>query len=340
MADPKEPKKKPTLKTISQLTGLAVPTVSRALSDAPDIGKATKERVRQVAREIGYVPNRAGVRLRTGRTNVIALVLTAEHNMMNHTAQLITSTASVLRGTNYHLNVMPYFPDDDPMDPIRYIVETGSADAVILNQTLPEDPRVAYLLERNFPFATHGRTNWAKRHPYFDYDNHAFSMLAIKCLAHKGRKNLLFIAPPSHHFYGDQMRLGAIEGAQTYNVLLSFSDHITSDSENAEIKTYIADAVERDPTIDGIVCGSTNAAMASVAGMESLGHDVATDIDVVAKEAIPFLNLFRQGILVLNEDVARAGEFLAHAAIQAIRDPDAAPLQGLDVPQKAPHPSA
>ncbi|MEL6809546.1 MAG: LacI family DNA-binding transcriptional regulator, partial [Pseudomonadota bacterium] len=65
-----EPGERPTLKTIARLSGLAVPTVSRALSDAPDIGKDTKRRIRDIAKRIGYRPNRAGVRLRTGRTNV------------------------------------------------------------------------------------------------------------------------------------------------------------------------------------------------------------------------------------------------------------------------------
>ncbi len=59
--------RRPTLKTIAYMTGLGVTTVSRALHDAPDIGQATKERVRLVAKQIGYRPNRAGVRLRTGQ---------------------------------------------------------------------------------------------------------------------------------------------------------------------------------------------------------------------------------------------------------------------------------
>ena len=58
---------RPTLKTIAYMTGLGVTTVSRALNDAPDIGQATKERVRLVAKQIGYRPNRAGVRLRPAR---------------------------------------------------------------------------------------------------------------------------------------------------------------------------------------------------------------------------------------------------------------------------------
>ena len=187
---------KPTLKTIAHLSGLAVPTVSRALSDAPDIGADTKKLIRKIADEIGYVPNRAGVRLRTGRTNVISLVMSTEHDLMSHTARLIASVAGGLRHTPFHLIVTPFFPDQDPMDPVRYIVETGSADAVILNQIQPNDPRVAYLMERNLPFATHGRTIWSDKHPYYDFDNKAFGVIAVQQLAARGRKNIFVIAPP------------------------------------------------------------------------------------------------------------------------------------------------
>ena len=54
---------RPTLKTIAFLTGLGVTTVSRALKNGPEIGEETKERVRQIAKQVGYRPNRAGVRL-------------------------------------------------------------------------------------------------------------------------------------------------------------------------------------------------------------------------------------------------------------------------------------
>ena len=90
---------RPTLKTIAVATGLAVATVSRALKDAPDIGEETKRRVRETAARLGYRPNRAGVRLRTGKTNVIALVLSTETDVMNHTSRLIYSIANALRGT-------------------------------------------------------------------------------------------------------------------------------------------------------------------------------------------------------------------------------------------------
>ena len=82
-------KERPTLKTIAFMTGLGITTVSRALKDAPDIGAETKERVRMVARQLGYQPNRAGVRLRTGKTNVIALVLGIDEEILGFANQMV-----------------------------------------------------------------------------------------------------------------------------------------------------------------------------------------------------------------------------------------------------------
>ncbi|MDA4634400.1 LacI family DNA-binding transcriptional regulator, partial [Escherichia coli] len=147
---------RPTLKTIAFMAGLGVTTVSRALKDAPEIGQATKNRVQLIARQIGYRPNRAGVRLRTGKTNVISLVLNAQSEIMGLTSNLVYGISEVLAETPYHLIVTPYSPENDPMQPIRYIIETGSADGIIMSQTQPSDPRVRYLTDHHFPFATHG----------------------------------------------------------------------------------------------------------------------------------------------------------------------------------------
>ena len=325
---------KPTLKTIAELTGLAVPTVSRALNDAPDIRAETKATVRKVAAQIGYVPNRAGVRLRTGRTNVISLVLSTEHDMMNHTARMISAIAGGLRNTAFHLVMTPYFPDEDPMRPVRYIVETGSADAIILNQIEPEDARIAYLLERGFPFSAHGRSNWRDRHAWSDFDNEAFARLAMQAFSDRNRKNVLLVGPPLTQNYGADTLRGAEAGAAEHGIRLSVPKTVTSDTSHAEVRRAIHDCVVADPTIDGVICCSTGATMAAVAGMEEAGFDVGIDIDVFAKEPLPFLKLIRDRILVVEEDIKEAGDVLARAAMQAIRQPEAPPMQWLQVPTR------
>ena len=325
--------RKPTLKTISQLSGLAVATVSRALNDAPDIGADTKKLVRRIASEIGYVPNRAGVRLRTGKTNVISLIMSTEHDMMNHTARLISSVASALRDTRFHLIITPFFPDQDPMDPVRYVVESGSADAVILNQTRPQDPRVKYLLEKGFPFATHGRTDLGVEHPYYDFDNNAFGRIGVRKLARRGCRSIVLIAPPRGQSYAEHMVEGATAEAAALGLALRVEELTTSDSPSAQVRECVARRLGETPEVDGYICASTTSAMAVVAAAEEMGRVLGRDLNVYTKEAVRFLNLFRKEIIAISEDVGRAGTFVAQAAVQAIREPDKPPMQELEVPE-------
>ncbi len=333
MASDAKAAQRPTLKTIAKLSGLAVPTVSRALNDAPDIGQATKDKVREIAREIGYRPDRAGLRLRTGKTNVIALIISAEHDFMNHTARLITSIAGATRGTPYHMIVTPYFPDQDPMEPVRYVAETRSADGIIINQTQPEDPRVAYLMDLGFPFATHGRTVWSEQHPYYDFHNGTFARLCVQRLVERGKRNILMIAPRRDQYYAIEMIESATDEAARLGASFSVLEAACTDDHSSRIESATSLYFDYDSTVDGIICASTNAAMAATTAVETKGRVIGGNIDVISKEALPFLQRFRKEILVVREDVTKAGDFLCRAIMQAVDNPESKPLQYLEHPK-------
>lgn len=323
---------RPTLKTIARLSGLAVPTVSRALADAPDIRKDTKRRIREIAKQIGYRPNRAGVRLRTGRTNVISVVMSNEHDAMNNTGQLIASITTALRGTPYHVIITPYFSDEDPMVPIRYIVETGSADGLIINQTEPDDARVRYLMEHKFPFVAHGRTDMPEQHAYFDYDNTAFGTLAIDALAERGRKHVAILAPPMTQTYAIHMITGARQAADAHGIKVSIVEGATSHSTIATVERAMQALFARPDRPDGLIAPSIGGCVTMVSSLERMGLVLERDFDIAAKEALSFLRRFRPGILVLEENADEAGDFLARAVMHRISHPDEPPMQRLVYP--------
>lgn len=326
------PGETPTLKTIARISGLAVPTVSRALGDAHDIGDNTKKLVNRIADGIGYVPNRAGLRLRTGRTNVISLVIPAEGDALNNASKLTNSIALELRGTQYHLNILPWFPDEDPLRPIKYIVETRSADAVIFNMTEPEDKRVDYLLKHNFPFATHGRTKWSHQHAYYDYDNSAFIRVAMRQLSARGRKNILVILPPLNQNYAQDMANGLEIENQLLKLNYHVSKNVNSDMSADDIRHWVTHRLEQSPEIDAVICTSSKVAIAAIVAVENKGLELGTDIDVYGKEVVPILKMFRKNIIVELEDIGHAGKHLANAVVRMLSEPDLPLLQHLEIP--------
>lgn len=66
--------KRVTMQDIAGVAGVHLMTVSNALSGLRTVAPATRERVRQIARELNYVPNSAARALATGRTGLIAVM--------------------------------------------------------------------------------------------------------------------------------------------------------------------------------------------------------------------------------------------------------------------------
>jgi DNA-binding LacI/PurR family transcriptional regulator len=71
---------RPTITDIARLLQLNISTVSRALNDHPDVSAETKNRVLELAQELGYTPNHLAVSLRKRHSGLIAL-LVSEMNM-------------------------------------------------------------------------------------------------------------------------------------------------------------------------------------------------------------------------------------------------------------------
>ncbi|SOC42800.1 LacI family transcriptional regulator [Rhizobium subbaraonis] len=323
---------RPTLKTIAFMTGLGITTVSRALKDAPDIGHETKERVRLVARQIGYQPNRAGVRLRTGKTNVISLVLSLEEEIMGLTSPLVVGISEILAGTPYHLVVTPYRTVNNPLDPIRYILETGAADGVIISRTEPRDARVALMMERNFPFVTHGRTVMGLDHPFHDFDNERFAYEAVRRLIERGRRRLMLLEPPPHLTFNIHMRTGFERGVRDFGGTIVPFSQVNLDSSLPEIRAACERVMQSTDAPDGIVSGSGSGAVALIAAVEGSGRRIGQEIDIVSKEPSTFLQWLRPEVSTMREDTRLAGRELAKAVIGRIDGRPASELQTLSYP--------
>lgn len=326
-------RERPTLKTIAELSGLAVTTVSRALSGDGKIALETRNRVGRIAAEIGYQPDRAAQRLRTGRTNVLSLILDPHEEILGYGTSLIKGMTAALRDTPYHLVITPHFADLPDVDPVRHILRNHLADGIFFSRTGLQDERVRLLTEHDFPFICHGRTGLSTPHPYVDYDNEAFALKATQQLIREGCRRPCIILPPSSFTFTGHLHGGFMEAVTAHGLKGEILSGVTLDNSSGDIRERVARRLDEPSPPDGYVCGGEVSALAVMAALSDRGIVPGREVKLVAKQTSVLFDVARPRIPTIYEDLAGAGAQMARLLLERIAG---APVQSLQYLQPAP----
>jgi len=324
--------KRPTLKTIADITGLSLSTVSLALRSGNNLKQETNDKVAQAARQIGYVPNRAGVRLRTGRTNVLALVLATNDKSLDFTQRLVQGIGAYIKSTQFHLNVIPEFETENPATAVRYILENRVADGVILTHTSANDPRVKLLLEHNFPFVSHGRTEFDTPHAYHDYDIAQYVELAISRLANKNRKRLLLAAVDKESTNYQII----VDNFERCIAKLNLAGEVVGNPENlactSKARAFGQTLAKHAQPFDGIICNSELISLSIMSGLHDCGIELGTDYDLICRQTTEILPILYPKMDTISDDLIATGSALARLLIEQLNGAEISTLQTLQRP--------
>jgi len=324
-------KRRPTLKSLALGLGLSVSTVSKALKGAPDVGAQTIATVRAAAAEAGYEPDLRGVKLRTGRTfllyfqKAVASMQDVPDAMVG--AQIET-IASCLADTPYQLQIVPWNTNtEDPLPAIRRIVEGRLADGILLDMTQPQDPRVRYLLEHNFPFVTFGRTELVSEHPYVDADNEQAAFVATQCLIERGHQRIALISPPLTYTYALQRRRG-YQAALQQAGLPVHPALLCEGVQDARVARAIARqlaGIANAPT--GYVCANEVATLGVMAGLRDVGCTPGVDVELVSRDGAQISDYLFPPLPTLFLDIRTVASTLCDFLLRRIEGEPAEVLQ-------------
>lgn len=104
-----------TLKKISEVLGISISTVSRALKNHPDISTKTKQRVVELAQTLDYEPNANAIHLRTKKSQLFGLIVPTVSNFFYES--FISSIEEESRKNGYSLMILQ--SADDPANEIE-----------------------------------------------------------------------------------------------------------------------------------------------------------------------------------------------------------------------------
>jgi LacI family gluconate utilization system Gnt-I transcriptional repressor len=108
---PQKRKRPLTLRDVSEASGVSEMTVSRVLRNRGDVSEATRKKVLEAAKDLGYVPNQIAGSLASNRVNLVAVIIPSLSNMVF--PEVMMGISEVLDGTPLQpvVGVTNYSPD-------------------------------------------------------------------------------------------------------------------------------------------------------------------------------------------------------------------------------------
>lgn len=147
--------KRVTLADIARHCGVSVNTVSHALHDKPDISEATKEMVREAARELGYIQNTSASFLRSGVSKSIAIILGDISNP--HFSIMVKEMEIIARSRGYTVFVLNTEEDEEIEREAIVAAISKNVDGIIICPVQQSRKNMEFLTKSRVPFALLGR---------------------------------------------------------------------------------------------------------------------------------------------------------------------------------------
>ncbi|MBT2439179.1 substrate-binding domain-containing protein [Streptomyces sp. ISL-36] len=272
----------PTIADVASAAGVSRTTVSHALNGLGKVDPRTRERIKQVAADLGYRPNLRAQRLRRGQAKAIALAssmpfaVAAGPSRLGFYMEIAAAAAESALLHGYALVLVP---------PVR----SGSGlhsvdiDGAIVVEPDVDDAAAAHLKERGLPYVTLGRpVSPDEGAPYIDLRGEFVAEMLLAHLREQGAVRPALII-------GSGERHSSVDARAAYERLAE--EHgwtpivATAPETGGEEAGYrcCAQLLAQHPGIDA-VCALVDAfAVGAVRAIKDSGRAVPDDVMVVTR---------------------------------------------------------
>ena len=314
-----QPARVRTVKEIAAIAKVSVATVSRALQRPELVSEATRQRIHEVVKRLGYTPNALARNLRTARTRLIIALLPDIANPF---------FSEVIRGIEQvaHENGYSVLLGETQGSLVR---EKAYADMVAARQAdgiITMSPRVPTI-------SIHGRLPVVNACEYVKdnkissvyIDNVAAAGAAVDYLVTLGHRDIAFIAGPSSSPI-------CVDRKQGYHLALRRAK-ISADPALTATGDFSIEAGERaidlllsqGQSFSAVFCSNDEMAIGAMRALISHGLRVPQDVSVVGFDDIRFARYTSPPLTTVAQPKNALGREAMTMLIELLHDPGVPP---------------
>ncbi|WP_208297694.1 LacI family DNA-binding transcriptional regulator [Actinophytocola oryzae] len=309
--------RKATIKDVAALAGVSPSAVTIALHDRPGVSKATREKILDAVRELGWRPNLAAATLSGHAVHTVGLVIARPARLLGlepFYMEFISGLESVLSSRNCSL-LLRVTETSDEIDVHREWWQGGRINGSILVDLKIDDPRIGALTEIGLPAVVVGHPSLAGPFTSLWTDDAAAIEEAVRYLAALGHRHIGRVTGPPD-FGHSVIRQQAFETiAAELDVETSTA---TADFSADQGSRAFRSLLLQKNRATAVIFDNDLMAVAALGVADEFGLSVPNDLSLLAWDDSQLCQLTRPALSAMSHDIHAFGVEVATALFAVV----------------------
>lgn len=314
--------KKLSIVDIANQLNISKTTVSFILNNRAQekrISEELVERVQKFVKEVGYRPNPIAKSLRTGKSNIIGLMVESISDPFFATIARLIENRAYKNG--YRIIYSSTDNDTNKTKELLAMFRERNVDGYIIAPPQGIEEEISSLIEAGMPVVMFDRHLPGVDTDYVEIDNNFSAYNATQHLIMQGYKNIALITFAS----GQTQMQGRLEG---YNQAISAAklkssvkEIVFDQNEEVMIKS-IVQFLKKNKQLDAVVFGAVQAGTCGLKAMNELGLKVPADLAIVSFDDYDVFKLFSPPITAIAQPIEEIADNVITLLLNKLHSPE------------------
>lgn len=308
----------PTLKMIAAAAGVHASTASRALDPARRhlIAEPLARHIEETARELGYRRNVGAAALRTGRSQLVGVILPDVANPVF--GPILQGVEEALAEEGYAAIIANAGGTAEKALGAAENLLARRVDALVSASAELDDPVVSLCLETGIPLVLVNRAEARLRTHTVVADDRRGMRFAVEQLAALGHRHIGHIAGPQGVSTGLWRRDGFIEAMREMG--LAEGPVVTATAYSRASGAIAARALLTAHKITALAVANDLLALGAYAALSDAGLRCPDDVSIIGYNDMPLVDLVEPALSTVRINPEALGRQAGKLVLQAIRD--------------------
>lgn len=304
----------PTLVDVARAAGVSTATVSRCLNTPKQVSQATRDRVLDTVRALGYAPNFNAKALATRRTHTFGAVIPTMENAIFARGLQAFQDELALHGVTLLVASSSYDKNLEEQQ-IRALVARG-ADALLLIGCDRTEAANDFLAQQDVPYVVAWTNGEAPTEGVIGFDNRKAMERLTEHVLDLGHKNLAMIsAPRASNDRARERAEGAQDALEKSGLGRDALEIIETPYSIENGATAFAELMKTPARPTVILCGNDVLGAGALKQAREMGLDVPNDISITGFDDIDIAEIIHPGLTTVHVPHRQMGKAAAEMLV-------------------------